>query len=356
MSAAPSALERRWAVCALLLASALLANIASRAATPRIDLTAATDTGWQEAVIHTAQLDDIERFATDVAGWRVLARTRTHASVAKHYGAKDSKPRELLIGDATAQPGIVRVVEWLDPRAISIRATAQPWDTGGIFSLMTRTNDARGVFAAAERHGWLSLNDPVDFTFGSVQLRNVVVRGPDGIAIAVYERLAPRMPDELDLRKLRRPFNSMQTVRDLAATRDFYVRVLGFAVINSGDFANPRREPNNFGMPADIVADNTLGFAIFAPRDPSPGRVETVQLRGATGRDLAARATANNRGIVSLRFPVSSLERIRTRIEGAGHQLDYAPATLTLHPYGRILMFGVRTPDGALLEFFEVRN
>jgi catechol 2,3-dioxygenase-like lactoylglutathione lyase family enzyme len=356
MSAARSALERRWACCARLLAITLLANTASHATTPRIDLTAATDTGWQEAVIHTAQLDAMERFTTDVAGWRVLARTRTHASVTKHYGARDPKPRELLLGDAAAQPGLVRVVEWLDPRAISIRAAAQPWDTGGIFSLMTRTNDTQGVFAAAERHGWQALNDPVDFALGAIQLRNVVVRGPDGIAIAAYERLSPRMPDDPDLRKLRRPFNSMQTVRDIAATRDFYVRVLGFEVVNSGEFANPRREPNNFGMPADIVADNTIGFAIFAPRNPSPSAVETVQLRGATGRDLAARATANNRGIVSLRFPVSSLERIRTRIEGAGHPLAYAPVTLTLHPYGRILMFGVRTPDGALLEFFEVRN
>jgi catechol 2,3-dioxygenase-like lactoylglutathione lyase family enzyme len=355
MSAARPAFGR-VAFSALVLASMLLANSRSDAAAPRIDLTAATDTGWQEAVVHTAQFDAIERFATDVAGWRVLARSRMHASVAAHYGAKGPRPRELLLGDATVQPGLVRVVEWLDPRAISIRASAQPWDTGGIFSVMTRTNDTRGVFAAAERHGWLALNEPVDFALGTIQLRNVVVRGPDGIAIAAYERLSPRMPDDPDLRRLRRPFNSMQTVRDIAATRDFYARVLGFAVINAGEFANPRREPNNFGMPADIVADNTIGFAIFAPRNPSPSAVETVQLRGAAGRDLAPRTTANQRGIVSLRFPVSSLEAIRKRLAGAGYPLDYAPMRLTLHPYGGILMLGVRTPDGALLEFFEARR
>lgn len=319
---------------------------------PRISLERALDAGWQEAVVLTADIARLEQFAAEVAGWRVLARGEAHASVTQRYGLPNPS-RELLIGDADAHPGLIRVIEALAPGAVSIRAAAQPWDTGGIMSLMVRSNDTAGMFAAAERLGWNAFNAPVDFDFGTVKLRNVVVRGPDGVAISVYERLTPRMPDDADLRRLRRPFNSMQSVRDIGAARDFYTRVLEFEVVNAGEFVNPKRAPNNFGMPANLVIANPVDFAIFAPRRDSPAAIETVQLRGAEGRDVSALAMPPNRGITSLRFPVGRLSAIEARLSAANYPPTTPTARALIEPYGEVLMLGVRSPDGALLEFFQ---
>ncbi len=85
------------------------------------------------------------------------------------------------------------------------------------------------------------------------------------------------MPDEADLRQLRRPFNSMQGVRDLAAARRFYVDVLGFEVLNAGRFDNTVRAPNNFGVPGNLVTANPMQFAIVGPKRTGPTQVELVQ-------------------------------------------------------------------------------
>ncbi len=330
----------------------LLAIAAQQADARSPSLELARDSGWQEALISTSDARRLESFFTSIAGWRVLWRGSAHASVAKLYGASGS-PREWLIGDAAGHPGLVRLVEFDAPTAITIRGAAQPWDTGGILSLMTRSNDVHGVFQSAERAGWLAYNAPVDFDFGPINLRNVVLRGPDGVNISVYERVTPRMPPDPDLRKLRRPFNAMQSVRDIVAARRFYGDILGFELVNGGEFVNPRRAPNNFGMPANIVATHPIHFAIFAPRKDGPTAIEAVQLVGAEGRDLAAAALPPNRGIVSLRFPVSDLSRTEARLAAQGLAPAWPITVLELRPYGRVRLLGVRSPDGALLEFFQ---
>ncbi|MCB1623697.1 MAG: hypothetical protein KDI32_03855 [Pseudomonadales bacterium] len=337
----------------------VLATAASAAAatsangTTHLSLAAARDTGWQEAVISTRSLGALEEFFTTVAGYRVLWRGLSDASVSRYYQLPDRQYREVLLGDAAGTPGLVRLVEFGAAAAITIRAAAQPWDTGGILSLMTRSNDTQAVWQAAQALGWSAFNEPVDFDFGAVRLRNIILRGPDGVNVSVYERLEPRMPNDADLRKLRRPFNSMQSVKDLDRTRAFYIDTLGFELINSGKYLNPSHEPNNFGMPANIVAENPIDFAIVAPVKDSATTVETVQLIGAEGRAVDAVAVPPNRGIVSLRYPVSSLDRVLARL--SAHQIApyIAPRTLVLRPYGRVRSLAVRSPDGAVLEFFE---
>lgn len=347
---------RRGAITALLAAvfvpAAWAAGPQSVVAAP--SLAAARDAGWQEAVVSTRLTAALEEFLVEVAGYRVLWRGPADRSVSAFYGLPAARYPEVLIGDATGKPGLIRLIDFGAAEAVAIRASAQPWDTGGIFSLMTRSNDTAAVWRGAQALGWSGYNEPVVFTFGAVELQNVILRGPDGVNISVYERLSPRMPDEPDMRRLRRPFNSMQTVQDMARTRAFYVDVLGFAVVNAGEYLNPVRAPNNFGMPANIVAENPLRFGIFAPRADTPTAVETVELVGAEGRRLDALAAPPNRGIVSLRYPVSDLQRIVDRLRS--HQVAPAipPRVVTLAPYGRVRSMAVRTPDGALLEFFQL--
>ncbi len=352
-----------------------------------LDLASTRDAGWQEAVISVRDAAPVLRFLTEVAGWQLRLQAALPAATLDFYagtatatatgagaaaadrtgsasgagsgtgGAWPASPqrREWLVTDAEGKPGFIRLLAFDRPEAVRIRSGAMPWDSGGILSLMTRSNDTATVYRAAQQLGWSSFNDPtlLDMRDSGVTLTNVVITGPDGIAISVYERLQPRIPEAADLRRLRRPFNAMQSVRDLAAARRFYVEVLGFEVLNEGKFANPRREPNNFGLPANLVAAAPMPFAILGPSRSGPTQVELVQFAGVEGRDLASRAVAPNLGLLALRFPVSRLAAIESRLRDAGWPIAAGPALLDLQPYGRVRMLAVQAPDGARIEFFE---
>jgi catechol 2,3-dioxygenase-like lactoylglutathione lyase family enzyme len=340
--------------------SSALGPAAAPARAP-LDLSSALDAGWQEAVVSVRDAPAVLRFLTDVAGWQLRFEGRLAPATLDFYagapGAWPAAPerREWLVTDAAGKPGFVRLVAFDRPEAVRIRSGAMPWDTGGLLSLMTRSNATAQVYRAAQGLGWSSFNDPtlLDMRDSGVQLTNVVLTGPDGVAVSIYERLSPRMPDESDLRRLRRPFNAMQSVRDLAAARRFYADVLGFEVVNEGQFANPRREPNNFGLPANLVAAAPMPFAILGPRRIGPTQVELVQFAGVEGRDLATRAIAPNLGLLALRFPVTRLADIEQRLRKAAWPIAAGPAMLDISPYGRVRLLAVRAPDGAWLEFFE---
>lgn len=341
-------------------AALLAALVCGSARTAALDLRSAVDAGWQEAVISTANPQPLLDFFTRVAGWRVTASQAMPPATRRFYlgeaaPAPDPAPREWLVTDAEGAPGFVRLVAIGAPRATPIRASAMAWDTGGIMSLMTRSNATASVQRAAERLGWGALNDPVELnlTDSGVKLTNVVLRGPEGVLVSVYERLVPRTPDAPDLQRLRRPFNSMQSVRDVAAARRFYVDVLGFEVVNAGDFVNAARAPNNFGVPANLSAANPIRFLIVGPRKTGPTQVEIVEFIGVEGRDLAPRASPAGLGIVALRFPVSSLAAVRGRLVAARWPLERPPTELVISPYGAVRMLAVRSPEGARLEFFE---
>jgi catechol 2,3-dioxygenase-like lactoylglutathione lyase family enzyme len=342
-----------------------------------LDLESARDAGWQEAVVSVRDAAPLLRFLTEVAGWQLRFEQPLPAATLAFYGSvaaavpgqrgsggmasaaagwsPSPRRREWLVSDAAGRPGFVRLVAFDRPGAPRIRAGAMPWDTGGLLSLMTRSNDLRGVHAAALDQGWTSFNEPtlLDMRDSGVRLDNVLLRGPDGVVVSVYERLSPRMPDEPDLRRLRRPFNSMQSVRDLAAARRFYVDVLGFEVLNEGRFENPERAPNNFGVPANLVVAQPLRFAILGPSRSGPTQVELVQFPGVEGRDLAARALPPALGLLALRFPVSRLDALEARLRKAAIPVAAGPAMLDIAPYGRVRLLAVRAPDGAWLEFYE---
>ena len=324
----------------------------------------ATDRGWVEAVISVSRAQPMLEFAHRVAGWETKYRGSVGPSVLRFYEPGDSAlrvvqrgaPQEWLLGDHSGTPGLLRLIAFNNPRSVQIRSGAQPWDTGGILSIMTRSNATAAVYRAAQNLGWNAFNDPVVLNLPDtgVKLTNVIVRGPDGVNVSVYERLVPRMPDDLDLHKLRRPFNSMQSVRSIERARDFYVQVLGFELLNKGEFVNPVREPNNFGVPANLVPGNPLPFTIVGPKKDGPTQVELLEFRGIEGRDLTASAVPPNLGILALRFPVSDLNAIRKRLAGFNWPIARAPTTLELAPYGQVAMLAVQSPDGAWLEFVQL--
>jgi catechol 2,3-dioxygenase-like lactoylglutathione lyase family enzyme len=314
----------------------------------------ALDSGWHEAVVSVRDFAPWETFLVEVVGWEVRARGVAPAGAAAHWGLPaETRIEEVLIANPNETRGWVRLVRFEGLAQEIIRGAAQPWDTGGIFSLMVRTQDAAGLYAAASARGWTAYNEPVDFSFGTSRLRNVILRGPDGVALGVYERLSPRIAPWPEGQVLAAPFNAMQIVRDIDAANDFYRNVLGFTQLSGGDYLNDRDEPNNFGLPINYATKIARGYGIYARADRQAGSVELMQFKGFAGRDLAARAQAPNLGILALRYAVADAQAYAALIERRGGRVQRSPGPLAVTPYGPVTLFHVTTPDGVRLEFFE---
>ncbi|MFZ9477997.1 MAG: hypothetical protein ACO29T_03720 [Steroidobacteraceae bacterium] len=357
-------MTRRNTIAALLLSgcgSTLIAGPASGPPTPVgtspvAGYAEALDRGWLEAVITVRQPEAVLQLAEQVAGWQIEALPPADGAGAASAGATGER-REWRVGDASGQPGVLRVIEArasaAGASARSVRASAQPWDTGGHFSVMTRSNDAEGRWRKAESLGWGAWNAPVELDFAGVRLANVILRGPEGVNVSIYERRAPRLPDAPDLQGLRRPFNAMQIVRDPAAARHFYVDVLKFEVLNEGRYRGAPGVANNFGMPANLAGEVVLDYMIVAPVKNGPTQIEVVRFNGIEGRVLPT-DPAPTLGITALRFPVSRLALIEERLRAANWPLLQEATVRQLAPYGRVRSLRVSSPEGAVLEFFEL--
>jgi predicted enzyme related to lactoylglutathione lyase len=62
---------------------------------------------------------------------------------------------------------------------------------------------------------------------------------------------------------------------------------------------------------------------------------------------------APNVGILCLRIPVPDATRYAAEITARGGTLYSPPTSFELAPYGRATIFSVRSPEGAILEFFD---
>jgi catechol 2,3-dioxygenase-like lactoylglutathione lyase family enzyme len=197
--------------------------------------------------------------------------------------------------------------------------------------------------------------DPVDMHFGDRVLRNVVLRAWDGVAFGLYRQLKPARPDPTWARA-GMTFNGQQSVRDIGPARDFYARVLGWSPWFD---ARIGLTCNNMGVPESLVATQQTDVIIAASgRDAAGawtlGQVELVGWPGLGGRDFAARAVPPNLGVLALRIPVADADAQALELTCRGAALFMSPVDVALEPYGTVRLFGVRSPDGVLIEFLQL--
>ena len=149
-------------------------------------------------------------------------------------------------------------------------------------------------------------------------------------------------------------FNGQQSVRDIGPARDFYGRVLGWEGWFDGRIG---LTCNNMGVPRSLLSTQLQDVIICAAgRDAAGlwnyGQVELVGWPGLEGHDFAARAVPPNLGVLALRIPVASLEaRLRTLAE-RGVEPCTPAVSMKLEPWGNVQLAGIRSPDGAIIEFF----
>ena len=290
-------------------------------------------------------------------GWTVQLQGDVDPQLLSAWGLPaDARGRETLLVNPADPPRCVRLLQLSGVAQLEIRSSGSHWDTGGIFSLLTYVRDVDITFAAAQRLGWSAFHDPVDMHFGERVLRNVVLRGWDGVNLGLYAVLRP-MPPDPSYAKAAMSFNAQQSVRDIEPARRFWRDVLGWSAWFDGV---THLACNNFGMPENYVGRMPKNVIIAAGGRNADGswahgQVELVQWVGFTGQDFAARAVPPNLGIVAIRVPVADVDTTSRELVARGGTLFMPPTAVTLAPHGDVLMCSVRSPDGAIVEFYSVR-
>jgi catechol 2,3-dioxygenase-like lactoylglutathione lyase family enzyme len=312
--------------------------------------------GYQEVVFSVSNLADYQAFFEETAAWDVIEIGKVSRSQLEAWGLDDSvTASEVLLGNAESARGFVRLVDFDGAEQQQIRSSAQPWDTGGWFDVNSRILSMSKKFAEFQALDWQAASDPVEFTFGPFVVKEWLARGPDGIVIAMIERVAPPLEGWPNIREMSRFFNATQIVPDIAAARDFYINKLGFEAYLHHNGASAEPGPNVLGIPYNLADDIVRSVSIVHPHGLNEGSVELLSYNGLQGADWSARAKPPNLGILMLRFPVADIDAFYQHVQNEKIEIAYPPAVIRIKPYGQLKIMAVRGPGGAWLEFFEAQ-
>lgn len=341
----------------LLVAVVLVATpaFASVAVAEQETETAVVSGPWQEAVVSVSNLERTAAFFIQVGGYVERWRGTVPRSTLDYWGLpQESSGRALLLAAPGSQDGFVRLVEIEGVEQVPMRPGARPWDTGCYFSLMLRGKDLDVRYREAVDLGWWTESEVVPLSFGASKLKNVIFKGPDGLNIAVYERLSPPLNDFWPpFERFTQAFNTMQTVRDRDATHDFFTEVLGFGTFYKGKpFVASEPTYSNFSVPTQLTTTHRSRAGIVHPSPGEVGRMEFIEFTDLAGRDYSSRCLPSNLGILSVRFPVVDATTARETIAQRGWPILNEPAVTAIAPYGRVKVLAIQSPDGAMIELF----
>jgi catechol 2,3-dioxygenase-like lactoylglutathione lyase family enzyme len=308
---------------------------------------------WTEAVISVTDIADATKLFREVGGWTVTHKGKVDHGELDYWKLPKAATAtfERLCAPGT-NTGCIRFVSFKGVEQRPIRLATRAWDTGGIYSIMVRSDNVPALFDAAIRLGWWAESEPIRFTFGQSDLRNVVLTGPHGINLAVYERVSPPFTT-FPVGRISQAFNSMRMVRSRANARDFYQKQLGFQILF--DSTNEPKEPahSNFGIPLNYTPSVKRAAAALQPVPGETGRVEVMQIDGFTGGDVSQYASPPNLGIISVRYPVQDLAAYKAQLELRGVAIAYEASSVPVGGIGKASLFAVRDFDGNITEFYE---
>jgi predicted enzyme related to lactoylglutathione lyase len=313
--------------------------------------------GFQEIVISVFNIDQFAEAFVMVGGYSLR---RLNDAAPDHYAAWHVPPDCARIEQALLMPendpkGFVRLVTFHGCSQRVMRSSQRSWDTGGIFDLDLYAADARASYAALQRLGWTAFGEPLDYRFGDFHVCEVLAVGPSGINIAIIQAFSPPMVTLPKFTRWSRAFNSAQIVSDYERAMDFYRHGLGWGCLLDIRIEGAE-EPNYsvLGVPKPYAAQTPQNISILHPEGTNDGSIELIRLNGLEGRDFAAHCVAPNVGFLCYRFPVENLDAYAEAVQSRGVALYAGPSDMTIEPYGKARSFSARSPDGAIIEFFEL--
>ncbi|MCB1623689.1 MAG: hypothetical protein KDI32_03815 [Pseudomonadales bacterium] len=234
-----------------------------------------------------------------------------------------------------------------------MRSSAHTWDPGGIFDIDVYTRDARQVYRALQAEGWSAYGEPTDYSWGGFQVCEVVATGPEGLVIALIEpKKLP--PGFRGFEGFTRAFNSAQIVSDYDRSMRFFIDMLGWKAFVDTEVQGVE-EPGAevLGIPRAFARDVMRRIGIVHPDGNNDGSLEPISMPDLAGRDCSAHCVAPNLGWLSYRMPVANAATYLRELRQRNVEPYTALRRLRIAPYGELDIFSVRTPDGAIIEFFS---
>lgn len=312
----------------------------------------ALDNGFQEAVAIVSDAADSARRLGAIFGYAVLHDGAPSPEALALLGVDPTwEAREIIVGDPAQHRGYMRLISFPGEQTGVMRDGAQSWDSGGIFDVNIRClQSIEDQQQAMTRHGFVGFAPVTQWQFGAFNVKEVAMRDGDGLCIAMMQRMAPPLTGyEAVEGPVSYIFNSTQIVRDFDAARAFYVDALGWTPIQE---SVSRHEDglNCIGLPVDIARERGMRIGIYQMQGRFEGSVEIIE-HDVEGMDFSA-AAPPDRGMASLRFPVSDVAAFLTKAEQGGCTI-LAPRTTDIAPYGRVEMGAAITSWGARFEIFS---
>jgi len=312
---------------------------------------------WTEAIVSVTNLERSAEWLIEDGGWRIVATGTVSRAELDYFDLPASISGTFLkICAPGTSAGCIRYIRFDGATGQRpIRLAARPWDTGGIFSIMLRSDDVQSLFDAAIARGWWAESPPYAFTFGGSDLLNVVIRGPHGVNYALYQRKSPPFTG-FRLGRLSQAFNTMRMVRNQPASVAWHRDRLGLKTLFDTPFTDPEPRANNFSVPANLATQLVRRAAVVQPVLPGEdGRIELMQFEGFEGRDYSAHASPPNLGIISVRYPVRDLSAYTQFLDANGVARVFAANDVAIAGTGEVDLVAVRDPDGNLTEFYHAR-
>jgi hypothetical protein len=309
---------------------------------------------WTEAVISVENIEQASRLFKEVGNWKVIQKGKLSQAELDYWKLpKTAKATFQLLCAPNTTTGGIRFIRFENVLQRPIRLAKRAWETGGIYSIMVRSDNIPDLFDKAIKLGWWAESEPVQFTFGTSNLRNVVLTGPHGINLAVYERISPPFA-AFPVGRISQSFNSMRMVKSRVAARDFYNKTLGFSILFDSDKEPEEPAPSNFGIPLNYTPKIKRAAAALFPIVGETGRVEVMQIDGFTGGDASEHANPPNLGIISVRYPVKGLATYKEQLLKKSVTIHYEAQNVPIKGIGIVNLFAIKDLDGNITEFYEV--
>lgn len=312
--------------------------------------------GFSEVVISVEDPSRLKDALTEVAGWSAvdLPDAPKEQFIAWHVPETCTRIEQCLLTAENENNGRLRLVKFHNTSGIVMRSSQRTWDTGGTFDLDVYVNDVDSVYRNLQRHGWTAFGEPTDYAWGGFEVRESLAHSPDGIALGMLQAYGKILIDLPKFKCMSRAFNSAQMIRDFDESLDFYIDKLGWKTLVSTvvkDVIEPGRDV--MGIPMPLAESVERRVAIIHPQGTNDGSIEVIEMREIQGRHFGDECVAPNLGYLSLRFPVEDAQAYAKALEDKGVELYSPIMTFEIAPLGKVTGFSVRTPDGAILEFFE---
>ncbi len=308
-----------------------------------------------EFVFSVGDLAEVSQFYTVYGGWEIAYEGQVSRTQLSFWQLPDNcEAQEMLLQFMGNPKGQLRLIQFRNVAQEQIRSGAPVWDTGGILDIDIRVNDIEQAYRAMQDQGWQGISEPVEQAMGPFVLKEVLMKGHDGVIIALVNRTQPPLELPRDKPLASNIYLSAMIVKDLKAAHHFYIDQLGFRVMNELEIVNQAPGPNMFGLPYNLSHQAPAKLELISPDGTREGMLDILQFEGLSGADHSHRAYPPNRGILMYRFPVQNIEAYYEHIQAKGVQPVCPLTEVEVNPYGTVSFFAVQSPDGVWMEFFGI--